>query len=435
MSRSKGIWKSPGRFAAVLCAAALCTMQAGNASELDASGNAAGNRWVATWSSAPIAPGPTTIDALFGNDHSRSFDNQTIRHIVHVSVGGRRVRVRFSNEFGIQPLRIGAAQVAKRRLDASIYPATNRRLTFSGQTSIMVPPGAAALSDAVDFDVAGASDLAVSVYLPTPTEPATFHELTLQQSYVTGPGNFASATDLPGATATQSTFYLTVVEVLPSESINTLVVLGDSIAQGGGATLNANQTWPDLLSMRLNPYPPRPRLSVINQGVGCGRLLFDVCGPGGAARFDRDVLAVTGVTQVIVALGLNDIMIPSTLPLFGLPEFAAETVSAADIIVGLQQLTQRARARGLKIFAATITPNGSSTVPGVFTPEGEATRQAVNRWIRTSGVFDGIADFDAVVRDPANPARLLPAYDADGVHLTDAGYRAMANAINLSMFF
>jgi lysophospholipase L1-like esterase len=430
MFRAKRIWGLWGVVAVGSCLAPLSMAQLAPAG---ADGPA--TRWVATWSSAPIAPGPTTIDAIFGNDHSRAFENQTIRHIVHTSVGGKRVRIRLSNAFGFEPLRIGAAQVALRRVDASIVPATNRRLTFSGQASILVPAGAVAVSDSVELDVRGSSDLAVSIYLPTLTEPATYHEVTFQTSYVTGPGNFVGAADLPGATPTTSTFYLSLVEVLPSESIGTVVALGDSITQGGGSSLDANRSWPELLSARLNPVPHRPRLSVVNQGVGCGRLLFDICGQGGAARFDRDVLAVTGVRHVIVALGLNDLMIPSILPLFGKPEFAAETVSAADIITGLHQLTLRARARNIRVFGATITPNGSSTVPGAFTPEIEAKRQAVNRWIRTGGAFDGVIDFDAAVRDPGDPTRMLAVLDADGIHPNDAGHAAMANAINLSMFF
>jgi lysophospholipase L1-like esterase len=432
MNRSKGIWRYLAALAA-LCVAPLCAAQ-GAATTLDASGSAS-NRWVTTWSAAQQQPGPMTIDAVFGNDQSRSFENQTIRHIVHTSVGGRKARVRLSNAFGFLPLRVGAASVAVRRADASIHPGTSRRLTFSGQPSIMVPAGAVALSDAVDLDVPGDGDLAVSVYLPEETEPATYHEQTMQVSYITGPGNFTNATDLPGATAMRSTYYVSIVEVLPSDSIGTLVALGDSITQGAGSSLGLERTWPDRLSARLNPNPSRPRLAVINQGIGCGRLLHDFCGPSGAARFDRDVLSITGVTGVIVHLGLNDIMIPTTLPLFGLPEFANEMVSANEIIVGLHQLTLRARARGVKIFGATIAPFGSSAIPGVFTPENEAKRQAVNRWIRTGGAFDGVIDFDATVREPSNPVRLRSVYDFDGVHLTDAGYEAMANSINLSMLF
>ena len=263
------------------------------------------------------------------------------------------------------------------------------------------------MSDAVDLDVPARGDLAVSVYLPVETEPATYHEATMQDSYIAGTGNFTNAADLPGATAIRSTYYLSVVEVLPSESIGTLVALGDSITQGAGSSPNLNRTWPDLLSARLNPNPSRPRLAVINQGIGCGRLLWDFCGPSGAARFDRDVLSIAGVTGVIVHLGLNDIMIPTTLPLFGRPEFADELVSATDIIVGPPPaLAARPRARREDLrrdhHAVWLEHH-----PGVFTPENEAKRQAVNRWIRTGGAFDGVIDFDAAVRDPANPARLL----------------------------
>ena len=325
--------------------------------------------------------------------------------------------------------------MALRRAGHAIYAATSRRLTFSGQPSIVIPAGAVAVSDALDFEVPAAGDLAISVYLPVATELATFHEETMKTSYVTGPGNFVNAADLPGAAPTRSTFYLTVVEVLPTESIGTLVAFGDSTTQGAGSSVDLNRTWPDILSARLNPNPSRPRMSVINQGIGCGRLLWDFCGPSGAARFDRDVLTVTGATTVIVHLGLNDITIPSILPNFFHPEFAAEAVSANDIIIGLHQLAQRARAKGVRVLGATIMPFGSSTAPGAATPENEAKRQAVNRWIRTAGAFDAVVDFDAAVRDPANPTRLTPAYDFDGIHLTDAGYEAMANAINLSQLF
>jgi lysophospholipase L1-like esterase len=423
------------RILAALGAALICAAPTVQSAETSADSSTQPRNWVSAWSSAPGAPGPNTIDSIFGNDHSRSFENQSIREIAHVSVGGKRVRVRLSNAFGTEPLRIGAARVALRRTGASIWPATDRRLTFSGGASIVVPAGAVAVSDAVDLDVPGASDVAVSIYLPGATEPATYRETTLQTSYVTGTGNFTNATDLPDASPTTSSFYLTYVEVQTTLPINTLVAFGDSVTLGAGSTLDANRSWPEQLSTRLNPFQGFPRMAVINQGIGCGRLLFDFCGPGGAARFDRDALTATGANRVIIALGINDIMIPAILPNFGHPEFAVETVSANDIITGLSQLAQRARAQGFKIFGATITPFGSSTIPGLFTPENEAKRQAVNRWIRTAGAFDGVIDFEAAVRDPSNPARTLPAYDFDGVHLTDAGYEAMANAINLSMLF
>jgi lysophospholipase L1-like esterase len=423
------------RFLAAACAALLCAAPAAWAAESSAGflDSPSQRNWVAAWSSAPGDPGPNSIDASFGADHSRSFENQTIREIAHVSVGGKKVRVRLSNAFGTAPLRIGAAHVALRRSGASIRATTDRRLTFSGNASIVIPVGAVAVSDAADLDVPGASDVAVSIYLPGATEPATYRETTLQTSYVTGTGNFTGATDLPDAAPTTSSFYLTYVEVQTTLPVSTLVAFGDSVTLGAGSTLDANRSWPEQLSARLNPFQALPRMSVINQGIGCGRLLFDFCGPGGAARFDRDALTVTGANRIIVALGINDIMIPAILPNFGHPEFAVEAVSANDIITGLSQLVQRARARGFKIYGATITPFGSSPIPGLFTPENEAKRQAVNRWIRTGGAFDGVIDFEAAVRDPANPARTRPAYDFDGVHMTDAGYEAMANAVNLSM--
>jgi hypothetical protein len=306
MSIAKRISKFHRAIAATLCVAALTATTAVGAEAVALSGGAQG-RWVATWTSAPIKAGITTITAVFGGDPSRTFDNQTVRNIAHVSVGGKRVRVRVSNEYGTRALRVGAAYVALRRQDAAIYPGTNRRLTFSGQATPLIPAGAVALSDAVDLDVPGASDLAVSLYLPGAIEPATFHEETLQTSYLAGAGtgNLANAADLPGAAATASTFYVTAVEVLPFDAVRTVVAFGDSITQGAGSALDQNHGWPDLLSARLNPHPQRPRLSVVNQGVGCGRLLWDMCGPAGAARFDRDVSAVSGVTHVIVHIGTS----------------------------------------------------------------------------------------------------------------------------------
>jgi lysophospholipase L1-like esterase len=210
--------------------------------------------------------------------------------------------------------------------------------------------------------------------------------------------------------------------------VGTIVALGDSITVGAESTVDAYRTWPDVLSARLNPRGV-PRVAVVNQGVGCGRLLFDLCGQNGSARFDRDGLAASGARHVIVALGLNDIGIPVII------NRPAELVSADDIIVGLRQLIERGHAQGLRVYGATLTPVGSSIFPGFFTPENEAKRQAVNAWIRTSGEFDSVIDFDAVVRDPAQPTRLRPDFSSpDGVHPNDAGYLAMANAIDLSLF-
>lgn len=393
--------------------------------------------WVGTWGSSLMPPGSAFLPA-------RSFEDQTIRQIAHVSVGGRRVRIRLSNPFSttafgegglrpdlsVQPLVIGAAQIAVHDADSAIVPGTGRTLRFSGETSVKIPAGGVALSDPVTLDVPNRGDLAISIYLPGPTGPASYLEESIQRSFVAS-GNQVTATALPGSEETRSRFFLTAVEVVPREPVGVVVALGDSITIGGDSTLDANHRWPDFLSARLNARNGRPRLGVMNHGVGCSRLLFDFCGQNGVARFDRDVAAVTGVTHVIVAYGLNDLGLPGAFG--GLPE---QVVSAEDVIRGLHQVIERAHDRRIKAIGATITPIGSSIFPGFFTPEFEAKRQTVNRWIRTSGAFDGVIDFDRAVRDPARPERLLEIYNSgNGVHLSDAGYEAMANAVNLSLFF
>lgn len=378
--------------------------------------------WVATWTAPPMLSGSALTPP-------RTLEDQTVRNVVHVSVGGRRVRVRLSNAFGAAPLLIGAAHVALHGDGASIVPDSDRTLTFSGQPSITIPTGAVALSDPVNLDVPTRSDLAVSVYVPQNTGPATLHESSEDTSYISVMGDFTGATDLPVLESTISRFFVSGVEVQVRDEVGALVTLGDSITEGFRSTQDAHHNWPDLLSARLNSRSGPPRLSVVNQAIGCSRLLFDFCGPNGSGRFDRDVIAVTGVTHVIVALGLNDIGLPIVV---GIP---SEVVSADTIITGLRQLIERAHDKGLVIIGATITPVGSSTFPGFFTPENEAKRQAVNQWIRTSRAFDGVVDFDKVLRDPAQPNRLLPAYNSgDGVHPNDAGYLVMANAIDLSLF-
>lgn len=377
--------------------------------------------WVATWSASPVPPGTT-----FGAPST--FENQTIRHIVRVSVGGRQVRVRLSNAFGRLPLRVGAAHVALHATDAAIVPQTDRALTFSGQPSITIPAGAVALSDPADVDVLTHGRLAISVYLPENTGPATYHEVTRQTSYISGPGNFAGVEDMPVLLPTVSRFFLSGVDVRTLRTVGAVVALGDSVTVGARSTVDAYRTWPDVLSGRLNRHV-LPRIAVINQGVGCGRLLFDICGQNGAARFDRDVLAVPGATHLILALGLNDIGIPTIL------NRPAELVTADAIIAGLSQLVERARQHGLKVVGATITPVGSSTVAGFFTPENEAKRQAVNAWIRTTDLFDAVVDFDQVVRAPEDATRLSTLFNSgDGIHPNDAGYEAMANAFDLGWF-
>lgn len=374
------------------------------------------DQWIATWSSPPAAP-----RSAF--EPPKIFENQTVRQIARVSLGGQRVRIRVSNAFGTQPLRIGAAHVALQASGASIVPGTDRTLRFSGLPSISIPAGAVALSDPVDLNVATQSNLSVSLYLPTNTGPATYVEGVNQNTYITGTGDFSGTVNLPVAETATSNYFLALVEVTARRNAGVVVAIGDSLTKGAVPT-----NWPAFLFNRLNSYYGTQQLAVVNQGIGCGRTLRDFCGPSAAARFDRDVLAVPGATHVIVALGLVDIILPTV------SGNLSEVVSASDVIVGLKQLIERAHDDKLKIFGATIAPMGGSPIAGVYTPENEATRKEINRWIRTSGAFDGVIDFDAAVRDPSDPKRFWPIYTIDGIHPNDAGNELMANSINLSLF-
>jgi lysophospholipase L1-like esterase len=359
---------------------------------------------------------------------SRSFENQTVRQIVQITAGGTRIRIKLSNEYGVGPLIIGSAHIAFRSTAASIIPSTDRTLKFSGQVSVVIPQGTVALSDPVNLSVPSNTALAISLYVPQNTGFATYHENGNQTVYVSPPGDFSAAVNLPIQDTTSiSRYWLTFVEVLPQRNIGAFVIIGDSLSEGATTTLDANRRVSDVLSRWFNPAFAPPKLAVLNQGTGCGRLLFDICGPSGQSRFERDVLNAAGVSKVLLQLGYVDIIFPTVV---GIPE---QIVTADQIIAGLRQLARQARQRGLEVYGATLPPNGTSPVPGVFTPENEAKRQAVNRWIRTTREFEGVADYDLALRDPSNPTQLLPAYDFDGIHPNDAGHEALARAIAFSL--
>ena len=380
--------------------------------------------WVATWTASPQPPEPPFI-----NPNPASFSNQTIRQIVHVSLGGSTVRLRLSNEFGRTPLRVGELRVAHHLAGASTVPGSDRPVTVGGQSSFTIPAGAPVLSDPVDIRVPALSNLVVSLYLPDTVTTSTFHSLGVQTTYVTTPGNYTAAMSPPVAATPTSGFFLSGLSVKAGKRSAAIVTLGDSITDGFASTVDANRRWPNVLAARLQARPQYDHLAVANQGISGNRTLHDLIGPNALARFDRDVGATAGAKWVILLEGINNIGIPGA---FGLP---AEQVSASDIINGHRQLIARAKERGLKIYGATLTPFEGTVFPGYFTAAGEAKRQAVNAWIRGSGEFDAVIDFDRVIRDPASPGRMLPAYDSgDHLHPNDAGYQAMANAIDLSLF-
>ncbi|MES2898154.1 MAG: SGNH/GDSL hydrolase family protein [Pseudomonadota bacterium] len=388
--------------------------------------------WVGTWGTAPAGP---PLEAQL-----QTFNDQTLRLIVHTSIGGTHVRIRVSNELGTTPLRIGAARVALRGVGAATQAGSDRALTFSGGTSITIPAGAPALSDPVALDVPALSDLAISLYLPGQVQATTIHSSAFQTNYVSLPGNFTDAPSLPTQRTITSWPFLTEVDVHSPGPGAAIVALGDSITDGAITTVDANNRWPDLLSLRLRttrgvPQGSQNRLGVVNRGIGGNRLLRDpgtqpLFGRAALARFDRDVLATAGVQSLIVLIGINDIGHPGTN---SAP--AEQLVTVQEMIAGYRQLIARAHVKGLAIFGATLTPFEGTIFPGYFTPEKEAIRQAVNNWIRTSDEFDGVIDFERAVRDPSNPTRMLPAFDSgDHLHPNDLGMQAMANAIPLELF-
>ena len=373
--------------------------------------------WVGTWAASPA-----------GTATPRQFDKQTIREIVHTSIGGSRVRVRLSNAFGTQPLVIGAAHVAVRGSGSSVV--SDHALTFSGQPSFSIPAGALALSDPVALDVRPATDLAVSIYLPASTPGATAHGSAQQTSFVAA-GDLTGAADLP-ATAVKITSwpFLAGVDVSGSRKMEAIVAFGDSITDGARSTNDENARWPDFLAQRL-----RGKYAVLNEGIGGNRVLHDAtgrlanAGQSALARFDRDVLAQPNVKYVIVLEGINDIGFPGSVG------DVSEEVTANDIIAGLRQLVERAHARGIRIIGGTLTPFEGATIPKYFAPEREPKRQAVNQWIRSSKAFDAVIDFDKAVQDPDHPSRMLPKFDSgDHLHPGDVGYKAMADAIDLKLF-
>ena len=389
--------------------------------------------WARTWGASPQAPN-VALGPAFA---SPTFSDQTLRQVVRISGGGRRVRIRFTNEFGTQPLTIGAAHVALAAAGGAVQPGSDRALTFAGKPGAVIPPGAPILSDPVDLPLPALSKLTISLYLPGKVDTCTCHGTSVESAW-TIPGDATAALALPpGAAPLPVRALISAVEVAADAPAKTIVLFGDSITDGVGSTPDADRRWPDLLAERLLKRGG-PAVYLSNQGISGNRVLNDGFGASALARFDRDVLATPGLAYVVVFEGINDIGISfapksDTGPLAAfMKAFAGAPVSADDIIAGYRQLIARAHERGIRIYAATITPYGGAATAA---PEGETARQAVNAWIRASGAFDGVIDFDAVWRDPANPGQIREGWHAgDHLHGSDAGYKALADSIDLSLF-
>jgi lysophospholipase L1-like esterase len=376
-------------------------------------------QWVGTWASAPL------LDA-----HAKPADQLvtpgttgvTLREVVHVSIGGATLRVRFSNLYGTDPLVIGAAQIAQTLKGAAVAPGSGKPLTFHGQPSVSIPPGALVVSDGVPFKFAPLADLTVSFYLPNPSGPITEHQLGNATSYH-APGNVVANDTLETPSTLTSWEYLNGIDTLAAADAGAVITIGDSITDGAKSTVDTNQRWPDELARRLQADPKYRKLAVLNEAISGNKILLDGAGPNVLARFDRDVLAQNGAKYLLILEGINDIGRLHTVP---------DGATAADLIFALDQMILRAHAHGIAVIGCTLTPYHGA---GYYTENGEAIRKAVNDWIRTSGAFDGVVDFEAAVRDPNHPDTFLPADDpGDHLHPNDTGYKVMGDAIDLKLF-
>ena len=393
----------------------LCTWWLGAAVAI-AAPSQPDSSWVGTWGAAPQLTEPKNLPPAPG------LSDSTLRQIVHVSIGGSRLRVRFSNAFGTGPVEITAAAVAAAEDSGAIHPDSSRPLFFGGKPAVTIAPGAMAVSDPVEFELPPLADLAVTTRFGQVSRDVTGHPGSRCTSYLQK-GDFLSAAALPTPVTVEHWYILSGVEVWADHPQGVLVILGDSITDGRGSTTNQNRRWPDDLVRRLQADPQTVRIGVLNEGIGGNRLLHDGLGPQALARLDRDVLDQSGVRWLIVFEGVNDI---GTGPKDDQGAIIREVTDAYERII------RRAHARHLAVYGATITPFGKSFY---FSPARDAARQAVNRWIRTSGQFDAVIDFDSAVRDPADPTCLAASLDCgDHLHLSDKGYGVMAAAIDLNLF-
>lgn len=410
------------------CAAVLMTLVIPGERGADAA-SPSKESWITSWAATPAPRWGSEVPALF--DVPETLEGVTIRQVARISVAGKKVRVVLSNEFGARPLTIGAASIAAAGTNGALASADAARLTWGGKSSVVVPPGAPIVSDPVDLPVEPLGGLAVSIYLPEKTAISTVHWDGAQTAYISGRGDFTVAPAFAADTTLKQRLFLSGIQVDAKPSARAVVFFGDSITDGYCSTVDANGRWPDHIAERLQ-RAGHGDVAVINQAYSGNRVLSNGMGVNALARLNADVLSQPHLSTVVLLMGINDI---------GWPGEKAITPrdpqpSADDIIVGYQQIIDRVHARGARIVGATLTPfadtNQGTPTEGYYTPEKEKIRLAVNQWIRTGGHFDGLIDFDRLMDDPAHPGHIRSAYDCgDHLHPNDAGYTAMAAAVDL----
>ena len=399
------------------------------------------NAWIATWASSPEPTNPNPKLPML------NIENQTVRERVRVSIGGSEIRIRLSNEYGSVPLLVGAVTVATPTDVSSVKPDTIHNATFSGRNSITIPAGVPILSDPIAFPVPRGAEISVSIYFPQRVTSPTVHELALKRAIISQHGDQTHAERIDGGATSKSSILISAVLVPKQPSQRLLVAFGDSIVDGDGSTVDADHNWPSDLVRRLSGSSRTSSLAVVNQGLAGNRLLTNDdgvsarvgftagLGASGLARFDRDVVGLPGVTHIVLLEGINDISFPGAKIDGQYLADPADLRTAEDLIEAYLQLISRAHAHGLKLIGSTITPCEGVDLPGYYSESKDALRQKVNKWIRTSGSFDGVIDFDAVLRDPDHPSRLLPRFaSGDHLHPNDLGYQAVADAIDLTLF-
>jgi len=380
------------------------------------------DHWVGTWATSPLLAGAQGPNGA----HPPEYKDATLRQIVHVSIGGPSIRVRFSNTFGATPLVISSAHVAVSAGSGAIRPDSDKALTFNGQPSVTIPAGAPAYSDPLDFNLAPLSDLAITIHVASAPQAITTHQGSSATSYLQS-GDAVSSADMSSAMHIPHWYFLEGVDVESPRAVGAVVTFGDSITDGAFSKQDANSRWPDDLARRLAANKKTSGVGVLNEGIGGNRLLHDIAGPNALARFDRDVLAQSGVRWLVVLEGINDIGYITTAAARN-----EQPPTTQDLIAAYQQIILRAHAHHIRVYGCTILPFEGAHY---YTPEGEVVRQAVNKWIRTSGAFDAVIDLDAATRDSTDPAHLKAGADSgDHLHPGDAGYKVMADAIDLKLF-